>query len=323
MAVSEALEYVADHWENRCGYKSAVLSGIYPDEAHQRTGGYHPTVKQLRAFGLDKDYSNVRPDDRNFNVDYCAAIDMSMSTADMKRCYKRVRRVWDDRSDTRRRYLNAINSWKGSGDATRMDFFANTVSWASADHKWHNHLEFRRRWVLSMTAAKAIVSVLKGESHAAWLKSQKPAAAPTKPKEDDDMPTAKEIADAVWNADIIKNPAWRHDAPPHGKNTHVQTKYAVERILEGHGAEVMPTLREITATQEAILKAQTGVPAEEILAGIRANTAHLEAVTAQVAEVTSQLTVVRGLVEAVGRGERDAADVVDEIGRRLTAATHG
>ncbi|MER5608327.1 hypothetical protein AB0F93_00025 [Micromonospora tulbaghiae] len=181
--VSDPVRYVATEWEHNCGYKSAVLSGIVPDKRHLDNGGYHVSVEDLRKYGNETDYSNSRPDDRNLNVRFGAAIDMSMSPADMRKCHDRVRKVWADKSDPRRQYLNAVNSWDGSGDAVRLDVYAGTAKFATADHKWHNHLEFRRRYVLSMVAARAIVSVLRGESKAAYLASlgQKPAA-PTAPK---------------------------------------------------------------------------------------------------------------------------------------------
>ncbi|WP_341719924.1 hypothetical protein QQG74_09560 [Micromonospora sp. FIMYZ51] len=169
--VSDPIRYLADQWENHCGYPSAVLSGIVPDQRHLDQGGFHCSVEDLRRFGNQNDYSNTRPDDKDWNVRYGAAVDMSMSPADMKRTHDRVRKAWADLSDPRRPYINAINTWSGSGDAVRLDFYANTAKYASPDHKWHNHGEMRRRWLLNMTAAKAIVSVLKGETKQQYLAS--------------------------------------------------------------------------------------------------------------------------------------------------------
>jgi hypothetical protein len=168
---SDPVRFIADQWEDHCGYASAVLSGIVPDSRHLDGGGYHCSVEDLRRFGNQRDYSNSRADDKDQNVRYGAAIDMSMSPADMKRCHDRMRRVWADAGDPRRRYLNAFNSWDGSGDAVRLDFVAGTAKYASADHKWHNHGEVRRRYLLDMNAAKAIVSALKGESKTTHLAS--------------------------------------------------------------------------------------------------------------------------------------------------------
>lgn len=167
--VSDPIAYVAHEWEDSCGYDSAVLSGIKPDAAHLDRGGYHCSIEDLIAHGNGGDYSNTRPDDKGFNPKYGAAIDMSMSSSDMIKCHNRVRAVWADRTDPRRIYMNAINTWDGSGDAVRLDFYANTERVASADHKWHNHGEMRRRYLLDWTAARAMVSALKGETKEQWI----------------------------------------------------------------------------------------------------------------------------------------------------------
>lgn len=168
--VSAQIQRIADQWEDDCGYPSAVLSGIRPDALHR--SGYHPSLNALRTFGVAAtDYSNMRPDDKGFNPAYGAAIDMSCSPADMKRTHDRVRKVWADTSDPRRKYINAINTWDGDGDAVRLDFYAGTAKYASPDHKWHNHLEIRRRYLLDWTAARAVVSVLRGDTRQQWLAS--------------------------------------------------------------------------------------------------------------------------------------------------------
>lgn len=168
---SEQENWLIQEWERNFGYSSAVFSGFEPNAAHLDSGGYHCSVLDLRAHGNGGDYSNSRPDDRDFNVEYGSAIDMSMSPADMMKCHGRVRAVFDDRSDPRRQFLNAINTYDGTGDAVRLDFYANTATVASADHRWHNHQETRRKWNRSWGAVRAIASVLKGESKAAYLAS--------------------------------------------------------------------------------------------------------------------------------------------------------
>ncbi|MEV1315381.1 hypothetical protein AB0J14_04770 [Micromonospora arborensis] len=177
--VSDPIRYIADQWEDHCGYSSAVLSGIVPDSRHLDNGGYHCSVEDLRKYGNSRDYSNTRPDDKDQNVRYGAAVDVSMSPADMKKCHDRVRRVWADKTDPRRRFLNAINAWDGSGDAVRLDFVTGAAGYASPDHKWHNHGEVRRRYLIDMTAAKAIVSALKGESKQQYLSNISPTNPPT------------------------------------------------------------------------------------------------------------------------------------------------
>ena len=160
--------HVALVWEQL--YPSAVCSGIAPDRRHLSQGGYHVSIQDNRP----GTYSVVRGDDKAGPRDVSAAIDMSMSPADMKRCTGRLKRVYDNPDDPRRAYLNAFNGWTGAGDARRYDIWARVTSYATADHKWHVHAEFRRRFVDSPAAAKAFLSALAGESVAQYQASLRP-----------------------------------------------------------------------------------------------------------------------------------------------------
>lgn len=148
-------------------FKSAVCSGIVGDKAHAYRGSYHIG----RRWCPNGHYSVIRADDKTGPDDGAAAIDMSMNKADMVTFTKRVRAVWLDKTDPRRKYFNAVNGWLGSGDAIRMDFVSGKKSYATPDHKWHGHVEGRRKWIKSKTAADARLSVYRGESKAAYLKS--------------------------------------------------------------------------------------------------------------------------------------------------------
>lgn len=180
--VSAQLRAIADAVVNKSGYSSAVLSGIVPDARHLDRGGYHCSVEDLRKYHNQDDYSNTRPDDRNFNVKYGAAVDVTLSTADMVKHYKRVHAVWKDKTDPRRKYLNCVNTWDGSGDAVRLDFVSGVAKYASPDHRWHFHAEVRRRYLLDPKAARAVISVFAGEGKATWIaREEKPAVAPKPP----------------------------------------------------------------------------------------------------------------------------------------------
>lgn len=157
--------YLASAWEKT--YRSAVCAGIVGDHAHQARGGYHIG----RRFQPHTNYSVVRPDDQGGPDDAATAIDMSMNKADMVLCTTRLRAVWRDRNDPRRKYLNAFNGWLGTGAPTRFDMVSGKKSIASADHKTHVHLEQRRKWCLSQVAADAILSALRGQSKADYRKS--------------------------------------------------------------------------------------------------------------------------------------------------------
>lgn len=179
--VSPQLRAVADTVVKKCGLKTAVLSGIVPDTRHLDNGGYHCSVEDLRRFGNAGDYSNTRTDDKNFNIPYAAAFDVTMSTADMKKAYRRIYAVWKDKSDPRRKYFNAVNCWDGAGDAVRLDFKINLAKYASPDHKWHVHGDWPRRYVRDPKAARAWISVFAGETKASWIAREEKPPAPKPP----------------------------------------------------------------------------------------------------------------------------------------------
>jgi hypothetical protein len=170
MAATQAYDNMgalANGWERI--YRTAVCSGIRGDRRHEARGGYHIG----RAFQSARNYSVIRPEDRRGNGpnDAAAAIDMTMGRKDMILCTQRLRAVYANPRDPRRKFLNAFNGWIGRGSATRYDIYARRTSKATKDHCWHCHLELRRKFVLSALAVRAILSVLRGESVATWLRS--------------------------------------------------------------------------------------------------------------------------------------------------------
>ena len=156
----------ATNWDN--AFPSAVFSGIVADPT-THDGGYHFSIED----NTSTNYSVTRVDDKappgTWSREEAAACDMSMNKADMVTVYNRVHAVWADLGDPRRGYFNAWNVWDGSGDAVRLDFVTHTASFASADHKWHTHAEWRRRYVNDNNAYDAAFSMLIGETKAAWI----------------------------------------------------------------------------------------------------------------------------------------------------------
>lgn len=165
--------------------RSAVMAGIVPDQRHLQGGGYHVCLSHLRLHDRFGDYSSSRTLDRPPKVSkvgegYCCAYDIGMARADMIRTHGSVRAVWLDRSDPRRRFVNAINCWDGAGDATRYNFQLNTQGWATPDHRTHVHGDAPRCYMdpghpEHEKAARAHASILIGESRAAWVAREEPA----------------------------------------------------------------------------------------------------------------------------------------------------
>lgn len=157
----------AARWED-C-LPSAVFSGIVGDARHRASGGYHISIEDQPS----TNYSVTRVDDKappgNWPRNLAAGVDMSMSLSDMKTTFARVKTVWENPNDPRRKYVNAVNVFDGVGDAERLDFVTGKRSYASPDHKWHNHLEIRRRFVTDPKAYDAAFSMVSGESLTAYL----------------------------------------------------------------------------------------------------------------------------------------------------------
>lgn len=157
---------------------SATFSGIVGDQAHRLRGGYHISIEDQGS----GNYSVTRVDDKappgNWPRDLAAGVDMSMSKADMITTYNRVMVVWTNPDDPRRKFFNAVNVYDGVGDAERLDFVTNQRSYASPDHKWHNHLEIRRRYVTDPRAYDAGLSMLRGEGLMAYLERTGQAPVP-------------------------------------------------------------------------------------------------------------------------------------------------
>lgn len=190
---TSSLNWLANQWENT--YTTAVLSGIVGDLAHKARGGYHISRQDQPS----SNYSVTRADDKLGPSDRAAAIDMTMSTADIIKCHKRLRVIWLNRAnDPRMKYINAWNGWDGEGDAGRYDVVRGTIGTATSDHKWHIHLEIRRRYVNDMDAMRAILSMLRGESLATYTGST---------DEDDSMADMTQAQFNEFYLNAVKNEA--------------------------------------------------------------------------------------------------------------------
>lgn len=163
-----AMMKFADDWAKL--YGSAVLTGVVGDLSHTKRGGYHISIDDQ----VDpNNYSVVRPDDAappgTWARDCASAVDMNLAMPDMKICHKRLVTVWRNRAaDPRAQYINAHNGWDGEGNPGRYDWFTGNVTPASLDHRWHIHLEFRRRYANDPKAADAVLSILRGDTLAEY-----------------------------------------------------------------------------------------------------------------------------------------------------------
>jgi hypothetical protein len=247
---TSSLNWLANEWEDV--YKSAVLSGIVGDLAHKKRGGYHISRQDQPS----NNYSVIRADDKPGNgpSNRAAAIDMTMSTADMKKCHVRLRECWKNRAkDPRMKYINAWNGWDGEGSAGRYDVVKGTVGTATSDHKWHIHLEIRRKYVNDMNAMKAILSMLKGEPYQAVAKP------PTPPVEKGDD-TQNQGEEMDWTDTFVPSSSWTNrygTSAPTYKNAILFAAYDSADAERGVAA--------LTATLVEVQQALAALEARQVI----------------------------------------------------------
>ncbi len=181
---TDELKWLANEWAKL--YKTAKFSGIVGDPAHQARGGYHIG----RAYQSKTNYSVTRADDKGGPSTAAAAIDMNLGQADMVQLHVFLRGLFNAK-DPRMKYVNAWNGWDGHDGAARYDVVRHSVDTATSDHKWHVHLEIRRRYVQDMTAMRAILSMLRRQSLADFLKGTAPKPAPAQIVKPVIVPTVK------------------------------------------------------------------------------------------------------------------------------------
>jgi hypothetical protein len=278
---------LADEWEK--AYTSAVLSGIVGDLAHKARGGYHIS----REDQPKDNYSVTRADDKPGNgpSDRAAAIDMTMSTSDMIKCHTRLRTFWKNK-DPRMKYLNAWNGWDGQGDAGRYDVVKHTIGVATADHKWHIHLEIRRKYVNDMTAMRAILSMLRGENAVSTT-----PAAPAKPAtpvvKDDDM-TKEEMLALLKSAEgraalqdaFLTTKTGNKAYPNRTVQQYLNDTWGVRDYLisDAKGVAVSSVGTNSALGKLAALAGKDFVDEAAIASALTANTAFVDALAAKVAE---------------------------------------
>lgn len=143
------------------------LGGIYADKP-----GYHNT----RAGNSPSNYSVILPPDKLGPSDKAAAIDLTFPNAQsgnyttISKYSSRLLKSGKDPNDLRGNYLR---EFFGNADSDTQvegwDFYYATTSTSDSSHLWHIHISFLRKYVTSLTAMNAVLSILKGETYAEYL----------------------------------------------------------------------------------------------------------------------------------------------------------
>lgn len=164
-----ALRFVSDQ---TCAHiPGAVFSGITGNARHQAEGGYHVSRE-------DQSSSNYSVadfvEDRRGPSNLASAIDTTMPTTSMILVTKRLVTALQA-GDPRVACIRAVNGTLDGKTAWRWDRSNDFKPVAAtADHLWHVHGEWHRKWANDMTAAQGVLSVILGEDDMGQLNAPDP-----------------------------------------------------------------------------------------------------------------------------------------------------
>lgn len=163
------LLWLAQAWEDVIA--TAIFAGIVADELHVAPSK-HKSFGDNPAGSWPREHQKDRQGPRN----QACALDMRMALVDMKRVHNRYKAVFNDITDSRRKYIYAFNGWDGNGSPGRYNLSTMTVAPTDRSHEWHEHVELYYLYVgndaESWKAARAHLSVVRGWSDAQWLASE-------------------------------------------------------------------------------------------------------------------------------------------------------
>lgn len=161
---------------------STVNAGVYANKP-----GYHNTRANLLAQGRTGDYSIQLAADKEGPSDKSAAVDWTFLDAQKGSYFKiakyaaRMLASGKDMDDERGNYLREFYG-QADGDLAveGWDFQRLVMVSSDSSHLWHIHFSFLRKYVATWKAFDATLSILKGETVAAWRARWTPVIVPSK-----------------------------------------------------------------------------------------------------------------------------------------------
>lgn len=170
---------------------SAIASVLWPGmkalEATSQLGGilarkrgYHNSRDHLPMPGYTTDYSILLAADKEGPDDLGSAIDWTFPEAhngDYSRISKYSKRLYaaGKANDPRTVYMREFfGNTDGDTEVEGWDFTKNQPASSDKSHLWHIHISIHRKWINSVVAMKAILSILSGESLGAWNERMAP-----------------------------------------------------------------------------------------------------------------------------------------------------
>lgn len=157
----------SSRWDGAIG--SAVPSGINGDPAHYSDPGKHISRNDnIQLFGWNA-WCVTLPKDKAGPGDKACAIDMNMGRADQNKVHNRYIQVYKDRAwDPRAKYVHAFNGWNGTGQPMRYNLVNGATAVTDSSHTWHEHVETFYGYVNDPAMVEAQMSIITGESAAAY-----------------------------------------------------------------------------------------------------------------------------------------------------------
>lgn len=287
--------WLAQEWER--AIPSAKVSGIVGDLAHKLRGGYHISREDQPSWNFSVAQFLA---DRRGPSDGSSAIDMNMSTAQMIIVTTRLHAAVKRRDPRIVKYVRAFNGTLNGKTAIRVEVKSGTVHWATPDHLWHVHLELYREFLNNMTAARAVLSVIKGEP----LRS-----APTMSLGESDKPV---ITSAVWS------PNGKYGLKPGQPGKSRGVMFDEIHVAASSQANVLKELAALRGLVDALMRVVAGAVVDEaVLAELRAaretaaeNNAEL---FAQLAQRDAALHALTSDIESLRERADEAADLREQV----------
>ncbi|MDG4783239.1 hypothetical protein O7614_26620 [Micromonospora sp. WMMD961] len=244
---------MAEHYDDSMGQlakdivalepKDLVLAGIYADKR-----GYHNKRKNLPS----SDYSVQLAADKKGPSDKASAIDITSKSAQggnytiIKKYSNRLYAAGKAKDPRMAGWREFFGQTDNDGGVEGWDFAKGTES-TSADksHLWHIHLSELREFNTSKDNKLALLSVLSGETLAAYLARGgklvgKPASTPTKPPAKPPAKPAQLVVDGKLGPATIKR--WQQIMGTEADGVISKPSAlvkAVQRHLNAHGARLV------------------------------------------------------------------------------------
>lgn len=195
--------------------------GIVGDTAHVAGGGYHISRDDLKFHGQGGDYSIQAPADKRGPGNAAAAIDLTLSTTEMKTVSKRLKAAmegtdYDPRIEPLREFIGTVNGTQVCGFNRYKTGRATgwyPSGYSESSHLWHVHLSFFRAYCNDKNSILGVAEVVAGlkPGTLGWKGAAAPKPKPAEPAApaDPKPPVVEEVPKLVVELDAPGAGNWQ------------------------------------------------------------------------------------------------------------------